>query len=163
MEMHDKSMIKYITLNRYKYSETTTIGTIVVEGIGKFGYTLEDAVRPYGIKIKTKTAIPENVKGYKVGLHRSNRFKRDMLILYTEYDRITLNFGGVTFTHIYIHGGNTHVDTEGCILVAKNVDEVNMKINYSLEKELFTIVKKWFDTGYEVRFIIKNNPYTDVR
>ena len=158
----ETSRIKYITINRYKYSDTTTLGTIVLEGYGKFGYTLEDTVRAYGIKIKGKTAIPETHKGYKVGIHYSNKFKRNVLILYTEYDKITLKELGISFSNVYFHGGNTHVDTEGCILVARNVDEKNMKIQGTLEKELFTRVNEWFKAGYEVRVLINNSTYTDV-
>ena len=158
----ETSKIKYIKINRYKYSDTTTIGTITLEGVGLFGYTLEDAVRPYGIKIKGKTAIPESNRGYRVGIHYSNKFKRNVLILYTEYDRITIKECGVSFSYVYFHGGNSHVDTDGCILVAKNVDITNMKIQGSIEKELFAKVSEWFKSGYEVKVLISNSPYTDV-
>lgn len=158
----ETSRIKYIRINRYKYSDTTTLGTITLEGVGLFGYTLEDVVRPYGIKIKGKTAIPETHKGYRVGIHHSNKFKRDVLILYTEGDKVTLKEFGISFTYVYFHGGNTHVDTDGCILVAKNVDEKNMRIQGTLEKELFTKVNEWFKAGYEVRVLINNSTYTDV-
>jgi hypothetical protein len=153
---------KYITIVRDVYTPTTTLGKLYLEGVGEFCYTLEDNVRPYGIKLKGITAIPENHSGYKIGIHRSNKFKRDVLILYTESDRITLKHGGISFTHVYFHGGNTHVDTDGCILVAANRDDKNLRIQGTKEAELFKIVKEWLSKGIDVYVIIQNKPYTNV-
>jgi hypothetical protein len=153
--------IKYLTLERYKYSDTTTLGKLIVDG-KSFCNTLEDVVRPFGIKIKSRTAIPENHMGYNVDIHKSNRFKRDVLIVTTEPDVLTLRFGGISFTHIYFHGGNTHLDTDGCILVARNVNVDKMTIQGTMEKELFNIVKGWITTGHVVKLIVRNKSYTDV-
>lgn len=161
--IQDNTKIKYITINRYAYSADTTIGRMIAEGFGVIANTLEDTARATGVKIKGKTAIPETHRGYKCGIHRSNRFKRDMVIIYTDPDCITLEQGGVKFTHIYIHGGNTHVDTEGCILVADNVDLKNMKIQGACEAKVYNIVRTWIAQGYEVRCLVINNPFTDVR
>jgi hypothetical protein len=154
--MRDK--IKYITIERYKYSDTTTLGKLYVDG-QLFCNTLEDTVRPYGIKIKSRTAIPENHMGYDVNVHRSNRFKRDMLIITTDQDILTLRFGGISFTHVYFHGGNTHVDTDGCILVARNVDVDHMSIQGTMEDDLFRAVKSYLLDGFTVKLIIVNRPY----
>ncbi len=153
-----KDKIKYITIERYKYSDTTTLGKLYVDG-QLFCNTLEDTTRAYGIKIKSHTAIPENHIGYDVNIHRSNRFKRDVLIITTEKDLLTLKFGGVSFTHVYFHGGNTHVDTEGCILVARNVNVDKMSIQGTMEAELFRVVKTWILDGFNVKLIIVNRPY----
>lgn len=141
--------------NRNKYSSRTTIGKLDVDGI-YFGYTLEDTARPFGVKVYGETCIPENAEGYKVGLHYSARFKRDMLILYTEEDKVTLKHGGISFKYIYSHGMNSHEDTLGCVGVARDIDRD--KIHGSLEKPLYEKVSAWIKAGEEVRWAFINNP-----
>lgn len=155
--------VKYINVVRFIYDHKTSIGRVTLTDIGAFCYSLEDAVRAYGIKIKGRTAIANSpVDGFKVGIRFSNSFQRDMVCLYTEDDKVTLKFGGISFGYIYFHGGNTPEDTEGCILIAKNIDEDNMTIQGSKEKDLIAIVKRWFEEGFDVRCIITTRPYTDV-
>lgn len=95
-----------ITVFRLKQNETTTIGLMYLES-ELFCYTLEDVTRDE--KIYGKTAIDAGI--YKVVLTRSNRFKRIMPLL----------LDVPKFKGIRIHGGNTHENTEGCILVAKRL------------------------------------------
>jgi hypothetical protein len=90
------------------YSEDCTISPAIVDG-KFFGYCLEDTVRPQGVKVKGKTAIPAG--RYEVVVTVSNRFKRLMPLL--------LDVEG--FDGIRIHGGNTSEDTDGCLLIAQNV------------------------------------------
>ena len=84
-----------------------TIGRLSIDG-KYFCDTLEDTVRPAGVKIPGKTAIPAGK--YKIKLTESLRFKKLMPRLE--------NVPG--FTGVLIHAGNTAEDTEGCILVGKN-------------------------------------------
>lgn len=81
-----------------------TIGKMYVDGVDQC-YTLEDVVRPDGVKIYGETAIPNG--RYRVIINRSNRFKCDMPLL----------LDVPNFTGIRIHPGNTAADTHGCILV----------------------------------------------
>ena len=96
-----------LEIPRLFYSEECTVSPVIAEG-KFFGYCLEDTVRPAGVKIKGKTAIPAGK--YEVVVTMSNRFKRLMPLL--------LDVEG--FDGVRIHGGNTHEDTEGCLLIAQN-------------------------------------------
>jgi len=84
-----------------------TIGRLSIDG-KYFCDTLEDTVRPAGVKIPGKTAIPAGK--YKIKLTESLRFGRLMPRLE--------NVPG--FTGVLIHAGNTAEDSGGCILVGKN-------------------------------------------
>ena len=84
-----------------------TIGRLSIDG-KYFCDTLEDTVRPAGVKIPGKTAIPAGK--YKIKLTESLRFKKLMPRLE--------NVPG--FTGVLIHAGNTAEDSGGCILVGKN-------------------------------------------
>lgn len=95
-----------LKLNRVQFTDISTIGELWIDDdIDRFCFTLEDPVRPPGIKIPGKTAIPAGV--YEIIINWSQRFKRPMPLL--------LNVP--SFEGIRIHAGNTAADTEGCILV----------------------------------------------
>lgn len=129
-----------LKLIRDTFTINTTIGKLYIDDVF-FCYTLEDTARDEGIKIKGHTSIPRGE--YKVKLTRSSRFKRVMPMVYTESNEYELKNKGISFKGIRIHGGNTHKNTEGCILVAKN--KLNdYTIQGTMEKEL---VKKL--TGVE--------------
>jgi len=86
-----------------------TIGRLFIDG-QFFSNTMEDTYRDlYKVeKVMKETCIPYGT--YRVVLSFSNRFK----ILMPEILEVPF------FTGIRIHSGNTHSDTEGCILVGKN-------------------------------------------
>lgn len=93
-----------LKLQRVDANDRRTHGDLFVNG--KFQcYTLEDPVRAE--KIKGKTAIPAG--RYRIIINRSNRFKRDLILLLN-----VPNYEGVR-----IHAGNTVEDTEGCPLVGR--------------------------------------------
>jgi len=145
-----------LQLNRTDYYSRTTIGELLVDG-NYFGYTLEDTVRPYGVKVYGETAISMNMdNGYYLGIHYSNRFKREVLIIYTEQDGITLVYGDISFQYTYFHGMNTHEDSLGCIGIARN--NYDDTIQGTLESELFDLVVPWIRNGDDVRLYIKNLP-----
>jgi hypothetical protein len=94
----------------------STLSTLTVDGAAQ-QYILEDIDRGLYtgmsieeircIKIPERTAIP--VGRYRVDITYSNRFKRKMMIL----------IGVPGFAGIRVHGGNTHLNTEGCLLPGK--------------------------------------------
>lgn len=93
-------------LDRREYDEKTTLGDLYVNGVWEC-VTLEDKVRD-GPKVYGETAIPEGK--FEVRITWSPRFKRHLPLL--------IDVPG--FDGIRIHPGNTHQDTQGCILVGEN-------------------------------------------
>ena len=96
-----------ITIKRTFKGAEYTIGKLYIDG-AYFCDTLEDTVRPAGVKIAGKTAIPSGT--YKVKKTMSPRFKKILPEILN-----VKNFSGVR-----IHAGNTHADTEGCVLLGLN-------------------------------------------
>ena len=140
-----------LLLVRDKYTPQTTVGKLYIGG-EYFSETLEDTVRATGIKVIHHTAIPSG--RYRITVTRSNRFKRDMILIYNQKDLSLIN-NGIRFTGIRIHGGNTHLNTSGCVLVAKN--RVNdYTIQGTQEKALTKKVKELLELG-EVYLTITNN------
>ena len=119
-------MVK-IKVIRCTYGEKFARGVMIVDG-KFFGYTLEDSVRPKGVKIKGITAIQAGE--YDMILSVSARFKRKMPLLLN-----VPNFEGIR-----IHGGNSHEDTDGCILVARNLI-LHDRIQGTLEADLTKLVE----------------------
>lgn len=149
-----------IKLVREFFTPTETLGSLLIDG-KFFCYTLEDVDR--GLtqsmelsdvkkkKVKEETAIPYGK--YRVQLTYSNRFKRILPLVVD-----VKGFEGIRF-----HGGNTHLNTEGCILVAKqrNLNKVHPTIKKitnwiygSTSDNLISIMKGHSDIELE---IIKRN------
>jgi hypothetical protein len=96
-----------LKLDRSEYGENSTVGDLYIEGVWEAA-TLEDYVRE-GPKVPGETAIPTGE--YEVLLTHSPRFKRVLPLL--------VDVPG--FDGVRIHPGNTHNDTEGCLLVGENL------------------------------------------
>lgn len=141
----------------------TTLGIMYNPDGSEFGYTLEDVVRPYGIKSKGYTAIPAT-KGddlYFVSVRNSPRYGK-VAVIYThmEGEDYVLEYGGKRFTYILLHGGNHADHTDGCILCAKNrvTENKKMSIQGSLKTEFMKEVEALEAEGYDVRLRITNLP-----
>lgn len=106
-----------IRLKRIAKRDSYTIGKLSING-KNFCDTLEDVDRGLedsmpleeikAKKVKGETAIP--IGTYQVIITYSPRFKRQLPLL--------LSVKG--FEGVRIHSGNSHKDTEGCILVGLN-------------------------------------------
>lgn len=98
-------------LHRYAFGSAATLGDLFVDG-AYFCKTLEDVDRKLecdGEKVHGQTAIPRGT--YNVIIDWSPRFARELPHV--------LDVPG--FEGIRIHPGNKSADTEGCILVGKDV------------------------------------------
>lgn len=105
-----------LKLERIQKDSDVTIGKLEVDGVFEC-WTLEDTVRPDGVKIYGETAIPDGK--YSVDITYSPRFKVMMPLL--------INVKG--FLGVRIHAGNTADDTEGCIIVG--TDRLNKSLGRS--------------------------------
>jgi hypothetical protein len=103
-----------LRLLRNRFHDLFTTGQLYLND-DYFCFTLEDKMREKeGVaidkwKVYGQTAIPRGI--YKVVFQNSPKFGVDSLAL--------LKVPG--FSHIYIHSGNTHEDTEGCIIVGYRI------------------------------------------
>ena len=139
-----------LIVDRKTHTTDATQGTLSIDtglNMQHICYTLEDARRATGVKIRGDTCIPAG--RYRVGVSYSARFKRDMPMIYNCADLITLKNEGISFTGIRIHGGNTHKNTEGCLLVAYNIVN-DTTIQGTAETEVTTLIKTALDFGEEV-------------
>lgn len=129
-----------LILYRDTYTEKSTVGKLYYEQNGEEVYfceTLEDARRLPGIKIPGETCIPAG--RYRVDITESSRFGRDMPILFNCAKPWVLKGEGISFKGIRMHGGNTHRNTEGCILVAeRRLDDDT--IQGTKESDLTTLI-----------------------
>ena len=102
-----------LKLERNQCGRDFTIGSLYV-GDDWECWTLEDQLRPVGVKVAAQTCIPAGK--YLIQLTHSNRFQRILPLL-----RDVPMFEGIR-----IHSGNVKEDTEGCIIVgSRGVDRVN--------------------------------------
>lgn len=109
-----KNHINQIMIFRQVVGDTWTRGQLYLNG-EFIGYTLEDTLRPFPIKVPDHTAISSGV--YYGEKYQSPTFGQCLIV-----DDVPL------FTNIRIHGGNDHTDTRGCILLGKYKDDENGRI-----------------------------------
>lgn len=100
-----RNHINQIMIFRQTIGPTWTRGQLYLNG-QFIGYTLEDTLRPFPLKIREHTAIPEGV--YYARKFQSNTFGHCLSI-----DDVPM------FTNIRIHGGNNDGDSMGCVLLGR--------------------------------------------
>jgi hypothetical protein len=117
-------------------------------------HTLEDAIRPPGVKVPGETCIPPG--RYRVRLITSPRFGPDIPTL----DEVP------GFQYIRIHAGNYIDDTEGCILVGDQRSRGEAKspwvaFSRAALAKLVRLIKGWATIQPEL-YIRVENPEEDV-
>ena len=132
-----------LELHRVWLTSKSAIGKLYVDSAFEC-YTLEDTVRPEGVKIAGETAIPEGT--YEIAIDFSARFKR----------RMPHVLGVPGFDGIRIHAGNTEADTEGCILVGNVRGEGRILESKAAFQHLFGIMDHALENGNKVVLVIKN-------
>lgn len=140
-----------IVTYRNIFTTDATQGRTYIDG-NPFCYSLEDAVRGYGIKIPGKTAIGAGL--YKVKLRHSPSFGRDMVMLWNEGDACVAN--GISFTFIYSHGGTHAMHSKGCIL-SGFIPIDDTCIRDTAEHEICDLVKKALADGDDVTWMVVND------
>jgi len=91
-----------------------------------------------------------------VYLHDSPKFGKT-IIFATEPDKVTLKAGILTWVGCLAHGGQSHKDTNGCVIVAKNIIDMDT-IQGSLKDELRKIVEQKIAEGYTIKAKFVNLP-----
>lgn len=125
-------MIVEAKVERFSFSETRTISRLILPGV-KTLLGLEDRIRAPGIKVPKQTAI--ECGRFRVVVDFSKRFQRDL-----PHVLDVPRFVGIRW-----HSGNTHEDTEGCLLVGKSWvgDQVHQSRN------AMGLVMEWFKAHEE--------------
>jgi hypothetical protein len=135
-----------LLLQRERTGLLTTFGTLSAAGARY--ETLEDELRAPGVKVWSRTCIPAGT--YRVVVNYSNRFKRMLPLL--------LNVPG--FEGVRIHSGNTHEDTEGCILVGRRRGALGRLLAVLDSRAAFDSLFRQIDSarkrGEEVEIEIRN-------
>lgn len=138
-----------LTLMRIANKSTYTIGKLYIDGcyycdvLEDTDRGLDDDMEESEIlkkKIKGQTAIPTGT--YPVKITYSPKYKKLMPLIE--------NVKG--YQGIRIHSGNTHKDTEGCLLVGKNKE-----VGKVLES------RKTFNALYKILTETKENIIIDIR
>jgi hypothetical protein len=120
-----------------------------------FGNTLEDTCRPGNIKVWGETALPGGLE-CDVSLYEDAHYGKT-IIFHTEPDKDTILAPPLKWTTCLAHGGQTHKDTAGCVIVAENIINLDT-IQGSLKAELRRIVEEKIAEGYTIKARFVNLP-----
>ena len=131
-----------IVIKRIFCGENYSIGRLFLDG-KYFCDTLEDTVRPAGVKVSGQTAVQAGTYGLE--LNKSPRFGRVIPLL--------VEVPG--FTGVRIHAGNCAADTEGCILVGFNQIKGRLVGSRATEKRLCEKLQEVADKGEKLEITIE--------
>lgn len=151
-----------VYLFRDAYTAQSSHGEFFFENdCDRFSYSLEDTVRPEGIKVPKHTAIlggsEENPEWYTLTITRSSRFKRDMVLISNTDIAWVIRHDGTEFKGCRVHGGNSHGNTEGCPLTAKHRYLNTDSVQGTMEKQFTARVAEMLKKG-PVRMAVINRP-----
>jgi hypothetical protein len=142
----NKGVFMNLILTRFSYNATTTIGNILLNG-KILCFSLEDVVRTKGVKVHGVTAIPAG--RYEVIMTFSNRFQKIMPLVCNV----------PMFDGIRMHGGNTAVNTDGCLLCAHNYVDANTVQGSAIDDIIIPTIKSGLAVGKVFIEIVDTFPY----
>lgn len=136
---------KHLKVVRFKKDSTTTISRIYLNG--KFlCHGLEDAYRK--TKVRGHTRIPAGT--YVMGLHPSPKFMGVYKKRWLDHKELLHVLNVPNFEYILWHIGNTHEDTDGCLLLGnyrKGNFIHNSRVTYiRVYRLIYPLVKKGYVT-----------------
>lgn len=136
-------------LERVAFKEKYTIGKLYYRLSDNMAWqyfcdTLEDKVRPDGVKVYGETAIPDGVYYFIVAM--SPHFKRKL-----PYILDVPNYKG-----IMMHNGTTAEDSLGCIIVGKNKEKGKVLESRLTVDRLMNLLKYNIQDKYKIEIINKN-------
>jgi hypothetical protein len=137
-----------LQIERRWFTKHSTIGELFIDGIREC-YTLEDVVRPHGVKVKGQTAIP--ALRYEVVINFSHRHQRLMLQLLN-----VPNFEGVR-----MDVGNDDRDVEGCFCVGTGRSPDCVTGSLAAYGPVFAKVNEARLRGEKIHITIENLPAND--
>jgi hypothetical protein len=156
--MNDKILL--ILIERYSYTAQTSLGRMFFLYEKQFvtdppqpikvyfGNTLEDTVRPENIKVYGETALPGGLE-CDVSLFENDHYKKT-IIFHTEPDKVTIKAGILKWVGCLAHGGQTHKDTAGCVIVAHSIIDKDT-VQGSLKDDLRKFIEEKMNEGYKIK------------
>ncbi|WP_373493131.1 DUF5675 family protein [Aquiflexum sp.] len=154
-----------LTVLRYIDDGETTLGLIFFRN-KFFAYTLEDTHQDE--KIRGQTRIPAGIYsiGYSPVDPAHSRITRDYLEKYRPWFTRHLHLKNVPgFEGIYIHVGNHHEHTDGCLLIADGVtagpSRKSIRDSIAAYTRFYKIVTALLDSNDEVNIQILNEDWFD--
>lgn len=153
-----------LTVLRYLDDGESTLGLLFLRK-KFFAYTLEDTFRKE--KVTGETRIPEGV--YPLVFHE---FLTPLTLKYREsrpwfdFHLEIKDIPGLArpgFQNVYLHVGNTHKDTEGCLLIADGIDAstTSQMITYSRKayERFYKTISALLKSGEEVHINIMDEDW----
>jgi hypothetical protein len=131
-----------VNIHRIAYTEKSTTGLYIVDGEQWPCVSLEDRIRPPGVKVYGQTCIPAGK--YMLAKRESPKFKRE--VIWVKYVP--------GFDYVYIHSLNKASETDGCLgIAAKRINwDWILGDAFSWERKLFNYIESrgWSDAWLTV-------------
>lgn len=144
-----------ITLQRVYSTDTETVGILRVNG--KFEcWTLEDRRR--AVKVDGETRIPEGT--YNIKLRTQGGMTKRYAAKFPEHLGMVWLQDVDDFEWVYIHIGNTHEDTDGCVLVGRGVitgNKCSLTSSTTAYRALYSKIIDALREGHRVRIKIRSD------
>ncbi|WP_373521924.1 DUF5675 family protein [Aquiflexum sp.] len=154
-----------LTVLRYIDDGETTLGLIFLRN-KFFAYTLEDTHQDEKVRGKTRISAGIYNIGYSPVDPAHSRITRDYLRDFQPWFTRHLHLRNVPeFEGIYIHVGNYHENTEGCILIADGVtagtSRKSLRNSRDAYQRFYKIIAALLDSNEHVNIQILNEDWFD--